>query len=85
MNPQCLPGTQKVLKELSAKGLKVNRGVRREARKQAEGLEQDKKSKSQELEKAETGCRSRTYRVTKATWVGRAPLQEVADVRVSME
>lgn len=38
-----------------------------EARKQAKGLEQEKKSKCQELEKAETGCRNRTFIGTKVT------------------
>lgn len=47
--------TQKVLKNLSVEGLKVKEGVIWEARKQARGLEQEKRSKYQELEKAEAG------------------------------
>lgn len=43
-----------MLKGLSVEGLKVNRRVRLEARKQTKGLEQDKKPKYQEVEKAGT-------------------------------
>lgn len=51
LNPQCLLGIQKVLKEFSVEGLKVNGRDILEARKQAKGLEQDKKSKCQVLGK----------------------------------
>lgn len=44
-----------MLKNLSVEGLKVKEGVIWEARKQATGLEQEKRSKYQELEKAEAG------------------------------
>lgn len=56
-----------MLKEFSVEGLKVNGRDILEARKQAKGLEQDKKSKCQELGKAERGCRNRTSIVTKVT------------------
>ena len=56
-----------MLKKLSVEALKVNGGVILEARKQAQGLEQGKKTKCQELENLETGYRKRTFIGTMVT------------------
>lgn len=60
-----------MLKELSVEGLTVNGRIRLEAREQAKGLEQDAKSKYQELVKAEAGYRNGIFIVSKL--LGRGP------------